>query len=457
MGTFRFILSLLLLLFCLHGQSLASTGSQVSSIQSIAKVVIGSLPDSGLRDGLQRYLEILNPDRYQSDASVGIDNSGLALHFQNQFQRDTCFAKKTLHFYRDLRTSVTGENPGWLFERAMSVTHRNPWAALNLIGVCGHDNIRQGVFENATALQDLAQEGWRREDFYQPLTGVDTQTDSFCPSKESPFFGSDSLGRNVDISSSLKNRILSVQFPHKKWDEIPAKNYHILGAAFMTCQMIEAGMNPWVAIQVQTTAAGLYRGIRLCQSIDKPSQLFLRLQRHPEIRKNFFRRSFEENIITEALARGKNKLCSVQKNQDDALCDLLQSVGAPFDLSIPRLEERARQLLQKYMDTLIASGLYSQWHFGGNYAGVNLPCSGQPWTGPHPMLKWLFERGTISINVCGAGITPESCKKALQRISSWELDFQWTQAQHKVGAQFAATHCRHNPEPKKIENIFCKK
>lgn len=460
---------------------------QVSSADRIARKIIQSLPESNTKNGLLRYYSILAPTSYLDDDSVGFKNSGIANFFEYHFKRNTCFAETAYEFYSELRTETRQNqklNPdqvrhsrpsladvaggtrkdlkaGWLWEKALKHTRGNANAAITLIGLCGHDDVEQGDFFNAEALKNLTAKGHSEESLQVLFSDVsdDGEADalSFCPDKEADFFVSSSLGKNIDISSSLKEKILYYQYPGKKAEQIASKNYHILGAAFMTCQMIEAGLHPLLAVQVETTAASLYRGIRLCQNVEQPAWLFRLIQKSPEIRKKPYSMTFEEFVVKQTLETGKSGICAQEKvANSNAYCQVLEALGAPSVLSLPRLEERAKSLLNKNIDNIIASGVYASWTITGDIFGVSLPCTRDQIFGPHPFLKWLVAQGQLPLNLCGQHLSTESCRKALNKIRAWEVDFDWTISQHQLGANFAARNCQRSSQ-KTPSLEFCRK
>ncbi|WP_413570235.1 hypothetical protein ACLWBD_06940 [Bdellovibrio sp. HCB117] len=479
--------ALLLAILLFSGATFAQEAVQIdpgnqklSSADRIANILINSLPESGVKKGLQRYYEIINPSAYEADAEVAFSNSGLSLYFARQFKGNACFAEKTLRFYHDIRSNTKNtQRPdpqmqrhsrtslgdtaggtrkdlpaGWLFQKALTFTKGNPNAALSLIGICGHDDIAQGTAFNQEAEDKLLAQGYKWEDLYlDPDTTGEEET--FCPPRESDFYIARSLSKKSDISDSLKRRILDVQYPGKKAEQIASKNYHVLGAAFMTCQMIEAGLNPYLAIQVETTAANLYRGIRLCQNIEAPASLFWKLQKMPELLRRPHSYTFEQAVIRKALDRGTNKECTMKKVETDPLCELLYKVGSGFDLTSPRAAARAEEQLNKYLDMMIPSGVYTSWNITGKVAGISIPCTRDQLFGPHPFMKWLVGQGHLPLNICGKGLSLESCRKALNTLRTWEVDFDWTVSQHLAGAQFAAGVCQPLPQGKSSFQNFC--
>lgn len=452
----------------------------VSSTSKIALTVIDTLPESGVKSGLKRYYELVDPSTYGQDQNVAISNSGISNYFEGQFFSNACFAEKALLFYRDVRATTrssqkqesndvrhnrpslgdkSGVNrkdlpAGWLFSKALKYSHGNPNAALTLIGMCGHDDQKQGYFDNNAVTQLLTQKGIPYRELYSPVE-EQYYEETPCPPETADFFIAGALSAKADIPEKLKKKILEVQYPGKKPTQIASKNYHVLGAAFMTCQMIEAGLSPFLAVRVETTAASIYRGIRLCQEIEKPAALFFALQKNPEVKKRPRHLHFDEFVLQKALERGKSKSCLKQQDLRDPFCELLKASGAPLDTSLPRLEERARELIQNNLDKLIASGLYASWHVSGEVAGINLPCGRDQLLGPHPIMKWLVSQANWPLNICGGGLTSTACRRALDKIKTWELDFDWTVSQHLAGAQFAAEVCKPLSSGANSMDLFC--
>ncbi|XGC82182.1 hypothetical protein ACES2L_06750 [Bdellovibrio bacteriovorus] len=461
-----------------------TTENQITSADRIASILINTLPESSTKNGLKRYYEILDPSSYADDHEVAVSNSGVANFFQHHFKKNACFSEAAYRFYADIRKSTRSQQKrsaeevrnnrpslgdksgvnrtdlaaGWLYEKALKYTNGNPNAALSLIGLCGHDDVSQGEYTNQDVEAKLLSEGLQWSELFEPRgENDDRETETLCPAKTADFFLPGSLSAQADISDSLKRKVLRTQYPGKKPEQIAAKNYHVLGAAFMTCQMIEAGMNPLLAIKVESMSANMYRGIRLCQNIEIPAQLFFKLQRHRDVIFRPMGVSFEERIVSKALERAKNNACVSEASKKDALCELLKTVGAPMDVSLPRLEARAKTQLENYMANMVASGLYASWHISGEIAGISLPCSREQLFGPNPFMKWLVANADVSLNICGKGLSTESCKRAVKTITAWEVDFDWTVSQHIAGAQFAAKVCKPLAKGASSMDSFCSK
>jgi hypothetical protein len=77
-----------------------------------------------------------------------------------------------------------------------------------------------------------------------------------------------SLGADFDIDEKLKARIVSVQAPTGGADVVPAKYYHVLGNAFMSCLGLERCPDSILCPQVlslgQDVAVDIYRAAGAC-------------------------------------------------------------------------------------------------------------------------------------------------------------------------------------------------
>lgn len=459
----------------------AIDNNSISSADKVAQLILNALPDSRIQQGLQRYYQILSPNDVVDDKDIAMQNSGISRYFENQFHNNSCFARQALLFYKDIRTSTRRSQrnneselrharpslgdtagssrpdlpAGWLFNKALTYTQGNANAALALIGLCGHDDKKQGYFSNPLAEASLLQEGYTRNDLFEFQTDEEF-TETLCPAQTADFYLARSLSKSADISEPLKQKILKTQYPDKTKFQVAAKNYHVLGAAFMTCQMIEAGMPAFLAVKVETMAANLYRGIRLCQDVEAPAKLFWELQNHQGIKHRPHYEKFEDAVVRLALEKGRKKDCSSKNTENkDPICELLIKTGTVQSSSNAQLTKLTIASINAYLAKAIASGLYSSWHINGELAGVTLPCSRDQLIGPHPFLKWLVSQKQWPLNICGRGLSTETCNKALQTIKTWEVDFDWTISQHKVGAEFAASVCTRLPKGSSSLDHLC--
>ena len=213
----------------------------------------------------------------------------------------------------DTSTKV-GREPGWVWTLALKHSGGDPNLAMRLIGMCGHDDLSYLALERPLTtserkkqLQDLLEsrrfEIENEKSIYRTiqeqiksgnvkgdelaqlledqkaslqrmneakaelaqtnLEQVDkTITENVCPPQASVFYYPQSLGKDVDLSSQMKERIKTTQH-----DKVPAKYYHVYGSAAVSCELIERGHDPRLVSVVEQLAAWSYRTIRMNKDV----------------------------------------------------------------------------------------------------------------------------------------------------------------------------------------------
>ena len=114
----------------------------------------------------------------------------------------------------------------------------------------------------------------------------------------------------------------------------------------------------------------------------------------------------------------------------------------------------AKKKIANRMVRLDAAHLYNSWYLGGkSILGIKVPCTDIRLGGPKNLLdanRNLFdswrERPIDAIEW-----SKERYDAAAKYLTVWDVDFEWTIAQHEVGAKFAAEHCK---KEKSGENPF---
>ena len=89
-----------------------------------------------------------------------------------------------------------------------------------------------------------------------------------------------------------------------------------------------------------------------------------------------------------------------------------------------------------------AAALFNKWYLGSLDSSV--PCTGIRLRGPKN-LNQLDNPTNLpdSKNLCDIpGWNLERCAAARRKLSTWDIDFEWTQAQHEIGARFGARVCK---------------
>lgn len=488
-----------------------------SGLDGAAQFFLNSLPEGNIKRGLKRYLEVVGLDAY-TDANPGQANHGLNRFISEQISKNWCFGKLASQFAKEqynlddelwrkyenqiqsrplkARMSladVAGQNvkdlePGWLWQKALRFSGQDKNLAVSLIGVCGHDDTAQGPYEfwdRSAEAMSLAAKSDSSE-----LKKLGLNTEVYCPQRASFMFLPQSLGKEWDISPKLKTKISQIQNPVQGARGMPAKYYHVYGAAFATCQMIQEGMPAGLAEGIQVEASRFYRGIRLCGKVNSLSEKRARLLNEYEksksrsvliIPKQSAPRplansklgeylTFDQWLLSRALELQKDTLCmppvfpeqivlgssaqdptgseriladfekrrSEWKRLHEKRCSLLEPIVRPADLSkISSLE--LGQKVEAFLGDLNASDLYSRWFLGSQKIGnIQIPCTDIQLFGPGEIFPSDLKSAR---NICGFDYSTQACNKARERLAAWSSDFEWTAEQHKLGAQFAIRYC----------------
>lgn len=487
-----------------RGGSLPSATSGIlgSVINSIPTAIL----DETEKQAFKEYLRVLGGNQYADSSLVGLSNSGLNNHFESLLGGDEptpanrCFQTKAVSFYKDVSLylrkaaglddsspsenwwNMTGEKhslfakagergktqiqPGWLWKLAIQHANGDAAGALSLIGMCGHDDAHIATFrymdeseetkkeiqEQVSALEEkkklLERELKSALKQPDPATFVKAKSAELsetnellyiwknqtglrrtlrCPPAYTDFFLPGGLGSDVDISATLKKKVNAVQNPDGN-SRIPAKHYHVYGSAFMTCNLISNGFDPEKAVKVQKQAARFYRGIRICEA---SSGL---LMERSEMERSIDLRPKEgmsvEDIILNRLA---------EKDEGGS------SIGYLFASARHVMDQdraMAKRKITARLARMDAAFLYNLWYVGAGdvLTGKRFWCSDIRLGGPKNLLD--VNSATFSWFQRPKGWSKERYDAAAKHLATWDVDFEWTLAQHEVGAKFAAKHCK---------------
>lgn len=519
--------------------------------------VIDNLPDKKLQNGLREYVKIVNPKAYLGDDSVGGANHGLNSWFDNKFKSNQCFVDAARSFYRDVALTMSKENKcdrqyrekslgsyisfkiisknenktneygcfnerpsindtvakgrkaylheGWLLQLAMKHSQGSVEGAMELIGMCGHDDTSQGKFifydnsESAQAeiKQSLELHKSQKKEVDNQLKKMFKNFDSNnekiyylsrkseklqnkinefqskkavrrrlrCPPINSDFYLPGSIGAEVDIPQKLKNKISNIQNPEGA-NSIPAKNYHVYGSTFLGCKMVMNGLSAEQAVMVQKQAARLYRGIRMCEVVRENLTMRNKFSDSEEDIENS--KSIETKIIDvwtkikkkniicytnvaelggfgylddEQKTNGFNKARQKLSIEELKACETLAFFGIS-NLDVSEIDV-ARSKIAKAYSKYDAALLYDKWYVGGgSIFGKNLPCTDLRLRGPKDLMN--PDLGILSSLSKPTGWSDERYKAATQKLATWDVDFEWTVKQHEIGSKFGAKVCKSN-------------
>ena len=271
--------------------------------------------------------------------------------------------------------------PGWLWKMGLAFSSHDSNLAMNLIGLCGHD-------DTANSITTLGNDS----------------TELNCPGRTSSMFVPESLGAGITISNDLKWKIARLQAPSKGGTVIPAKYYHVIGAARVGCKVSQCGLSSNLNAKVQEQIGALYRGIALCNSI------------RSHIKKVNIYADHDYKIAVE-----QGRLVDSKEN---------------YWKAVDSIDNR------KYYKEAIELYLGSHFIYGNNVVCSDI----QKPTG------LSLKKG---INNC-TNSSLERCDAAKDIIASWLVDFEWTREQHRVGAKFGFEACKEPKSEQEIEVLACR-
>jgi hypothetical protein len=381
---------------------------------------------------------------------------------------------------------------GWLLRLALKHANNNVPAALELIALCGHDDKEQGSYgytdctakgqrevadrvaqfqrarDKAAYELKLAERNPRadKEELARKQTLVKSLTDSMelvsgskcsqnylvCPTKGSEFFLPGSLSGRAAITQELINRIKNIQGVSGASVFSP-KEYHVYSSAYLGCKMVQKGMLPLDALLVQTTAARLYRGIRMCGTTQ---ELLSKRHELKDFEKDFETSGAFGQAILKAWTKKNNGTLNCD---DDSEEHPLRECGALRALEIFDLEASevatVKKKIARGLRRIDAATLYDRWYIGGGLiAGQQMPCTDLRLLGPRDLMN--ANKGFLGDLSRPAGWSKARFDLAAKELAGWDVDFEWTVAQHAAGVRFGAMVCAGTPpEANPFEKLGC--
>ncbi|WP_413557325.1 hypothetical protein [Bdellovibrio sp. HCB209] len=395
-----------------------------------------------------------------------------------------------------------GLSPGWVWQLALKHAKGDPNSAMFLIGLCGHDDASKGTFQykdfSEAALDDLRDQrkiqiatnakvtesinelsknyDANREDIEhlkavlrsgkntaeQLATATSVDRYMACPPKTSGYYVSQSLGKSVDIAEDLKSQIIDKQKFVDNAKNTPGKYYHVYGAAFMACHLVQNGISTTKASFLQQQAARFYRGMRMCDSVKTMTQ---NTDYYKDMLKKYKVTSMEDLTIKSVEAIKNKKIDCKEADTTESMltakllkeCSLVYEAGYNPDMiasgtAIPSVSDIRKKLAGKFRNS-DAAELYKSWYLGGGKTfGQDIPCTDIRVWGPNDLMKPdanFFDKLSKP-----SGWAEDRYRQAAQKLSTWDDDFKWTIAQHKVGAEFAGKNCKKRaPGEKPLKGI----
>lgn len=334
-------------------------------------------------------------------------NAGIINYFNKRLHSDEVFFTQAKRFYDELKeidqiffvgrhpeligkipglSEVSGEgafsdfSPGWLWKLALKHAAQNPAIAIELIGICGHDDVHYHTLTN----------GQGTSTFSCPMRGMTL------------FYTAQALGKDVDLDENTKNRIASIQAPQMGIGVLPSKTYHFYGGALFSCLMKEQGLSDKEIAATNSLVAKLYR------VIDMRNRML--------INKSY---ALENPKRVEADLR---ESCKQQRGR--FLCP-------NFRTSETYNQEREDRFVAGKLTEFDSYFLIDRWGMIKKIPLIGLP------------FDIDLNLTTTQASDRPQEWSPERFDKAVKRIQTYAIDLEWIEQQHIVGSKFALNQCKH--------------
>jgi hypothetical protein len=384
--------------FCLAKTMLELPHLSVGAVAEKAKTVVECLPDGDpSRNGLLHLMEIVGLGNYNPYGIIRGANEGMIEYFQQLILDDEVFEQQLLAFLADVKSTQVFDSsflgslserplshrptlddeagkepfleskPGWIWEIALDHSKGDSSRALQLIAVCGNDDVLT-------------------KPIY--LTSGETLTCPFNPG----FFVAKSLGEDADISESLKNKILGIQYSDSWPLFAPSKYYHVYSNAFLACEMMSKGMPEQEAADIVKALASLCIAMRIVEA---------KQEYHRAV--SAYKSAETKQDLDGFILELRNQHWDHEPDQD-----------------------RKRSFVGSDLVRFDAVFLLDRWSLGETIPLVNrrIPIG----------LKVADEHRSDIPD----GWSDDRFNEAVRRLETFEVDSEWTEAQALVGAAFAS-------------------
>lgn len=464
------------------------------------------IPHKGYRNGLKEYFKSINNIHGGANESIEQANiefakkspcfSEVAYKFYDEvLEEDLSAMKSTFLNMEDDDSKLVGRpdlnsvigsgatknlQPGWLWQKAKSASGNDTNLAMWLVGLCGHDdgvsempnikNVKNRFDLVANRLRIITehQKKVRNEltkytssdprskrllNFIQYLEDLknDENLDEIrCP--KLVMHTPQSLGEQVDISDELKRQIIHIQGPQLGGNTLPAKYYHIMGAAFLICKAKQKGLANFGPFLERAAARG-YRGQRMCEVL-----------RNITARENAFMVSnnindSEKHWINKIVSIHKSGICSgddVNYYEINECKEIMEVFGSNHIFNRGSSGSKyVEKYVKRFRAKIDAAKLWSKWYPKLKIQGLGEFCINKHQDRPNSG----FDYGVISYlrhgNNCANKWNEKRCNEALQIMDEWEVDFLWTENQHEIGAKFGEENCSKLTSFEEIEVRSC--
>lgn len=469
-----------------------------------ADSALAMVPEA-IRAKMDEYLIMVGLSSYNSHNGItdaGGSNAGIVAYNTKLLAENTCFSSLVESFYLDLAkldlkamgdrssfanvndinslaetTINTGVSESVIWDFAIKKAGGDPNLAMSLIGVCGHDNTEQlegdsytstctmggqcveskvkgqkaindedklneffkynrMTVERAMALwkpTTVSQKKYKEESLKYFASASIEDNETGCPNNSSIMYLQGSLGEETLLSKDLVNEIAKIQAPNKGASVLPGKYYHTIGAAVMTCSLVREGVPSFAIRRIQSTLINTYRMTRLCEQIsDNRGEDYISKMDINEILESAMRVREDKSICVKSEEEDEDT-GEIWYNFDDTNKDcrfLDRFKEILFEKDIDESILKSKFLRRKA--EINASNLFKD-----KVASIDECSKIQITKSNINKMKEVAESKATCLN-----ITSEDCQSAKDVLKTWWVDFEWSEAQHLKGAEFAINNCK---------------
>ena len=459
------------------------------------------------QQGIVDYLAVIGLESYEGE-NIGFKNFNQALILENP-----CVEEVAANFYAELLVNDLDANlkflmnpskpgkpslretakdlglkPGWLWDKALNFAKGDKLLAMNIIGICGHDDTSQLDEDFRMKLSDFSKEKkaaysdaeiknkinqlWKtlqieKKTSLEKRGGVDAILQKLkksvgleggvtCPASIGAMYYAQSMGEKYDIPESLKQRIARVQAPTEGAEMLPSKYYHLMGAAYSSCFLVRRDIPNFISKKMVTGAINVYRSSSMCKSLTERENVNFKGKSVSQIFDDLLkvRDNFEtcfNHVVTPGPKSADYSFWTKKLKGAPSYCyagDLLSQV-------VLRDEHITNEILLKKVVRKVAEHdaviMFKKSKF---YESSNLCQGAQLGSDVRDFLEENSHPNKTGD--CQIGIDIQRCVDARKLLETYLVDFEWSEAQHLAGLQFAIDHCPSLRQGKSIEAAACK-
>ena len=239
---------------------------------------------------------------------------------------------------------------------------------------------------------------------------------------------------------------------------LPAKNYHVLAAAMMTCNLIQEGVSRKTSIGVQKLVAWAYRTLKMDNIIQTRKDDLDDFKKGYRAYKMLYARRKHAKR-----GRGSSSFNEKLESFEDWSIRNLEEGNISFPYgshnAIQSISTRERFIVMQSNSD--AARLLSKATIGGDYILFKVPHTNinlNPIDGISSSIRKLMDSDDKSLEPGWfskpLGWSKERYQRAFDKAQSYLVDWEWTYKQHEAGARFAAEVCQQSDDSNP-DDIIC--